>query len=186
MINGKSIGSHNDKICAETKISQITHSLYGQLFGIFLKKALITCPLSMILFRHRKLWNSDFGTFLCKSQKVFFYKIYLLINIYSVCTWSMSSKLALIHYFWKPLYFDFFIISEQYCSLKTQPFIADKPRISIDISEFKHSYGGFMKIMCRIDAVPHPTQLEMRVGGKIFLSKFGLQARRKVWKIGSS
>ena len=37
-----------------------------------------------------------------------------------------------------------------------------------------------MKIMCRIDAVPHPTQLEMRVGGKIFLSKFGLQARRKV------
>jgi hypothetical protein len=42
-----------------------------------------------------------------------------------------------------------------------------KPRISIDISEFKHSYGGFMKIMCRIDAVPHPTQLEMRVGDRL-------------------
>ena len=68
-----------------------------------------------------------------------------------------------------------FIISEHYRPLKTQPFIADKPRISIDISEFKHSYGGFMKIMCRIDAVPHPTQLEMRVGGKIFQSRFGLQ-----------
>ena len=36
----------------------------------------------------------------------------------------------------------------------------ESPHISIDISEFKHSYGGFMKIMCRIDAVPHSLQLK--------------------------
>jgi hypothetical protein len=117
--------------------------------------------------RHWKLWNSDFGTFLCQSQKVFFYKIYLLINIYLIHTFINGFDTLLL----KTSVLWFFIISEHFCPFKTQPFIADKPRISIDISEFKHSYGGFMKIMCRIDAVPHPTQLEMRVGGKIFLSK---------------
>ena len=64
-----------------------------------------------------------------------------------------------------------YILSEYYPPLKAKPFISDKPRISIDISEFKHSYGGFMKIMCRIDAVPRPTQLEMRVGGNKFFTE---------------
>ena len=55
----KILGTHNDKMCAEIltgnthKIPQIPHNSFdpssqiGQLFGIFLKTVLITCPLSM-------------------------------------------------------------------------------------------------------------------------------------------
>ena len=45
-------------------------------------------------------------------------------------------------------------------------FSTDKPRISISMDEFKQTYGGFIKIECRIDSVPLPTQSEMRIGGK--------------------
>ena len=34
------------------------------------------------------------------------------------------------------------------------------------LDEFKQYYGGFVKLMCRINAVPRPSRLEMRVGGK--------------------
>ena len=33
------------------------------------------------------------------------------------------------------------------------------------LDEFKQYYGGFVKLMCRINAVPRPSRLEMRVGG---------------------
>ena len=56
-------------------------------------------------------------------------------------------------------------LSEHFQALISQPSFADKPRITIDISEFKSPYGGFMKLMCRIDAVPLPSSYEMRVGG---------------------
>ena len=181
-MENRGIGTHNDKMCAETgNIPNTTQFIRPIIWDIFEKSS---HHMSIVHdSRHWKLWNSNFVTFWCKSQKVFFYKN-LFSNKHQLdpclqnCLWHTP--------FENPCTLIFFIISEHFCQLKTQPFIADKPRISIDISEFKHSYGGFMKIMCRIDAVPHPTQLEMRVGGKIFLSKFGLQARRKVWKIGSS
>ena len=37
------------------------------------------------------------------------------------------------------------------------------------MDEFKQSYGGFIKLMCRIDAVPLPTHSEMRIGGMYIL-----------------
>ena len=43
-----------------------------------------------------------------------------------------------------------------------------------------------MKIMCRIDAVPKPTQLEMRVGGKNFCSRFSLQLKIQFMQIVTS
>ena len=47
--------------------------------------------------------------------------------------------------------------------------ILDKPRISMKLDEFKQYYGGFVKLMCRINAVPRPSRLEMRVGGILII-----------------
>lgn len=60
-------------------------------------------------------------------------------------------------------------VPPQLClSQLTQPFILDKPRISVFMDEFNQPYNeGFIKVMCRIDAVPLPDQYEMRIGGKI-------------------
>ena len=46
------------------------------------------------------------------------------------------------------------------------------------LEEFKQYYGGFVNILCRINAVPRPKHLEMRVGGIIvifFSSKFEIK-----------
>ena len=45
----------------------------------------------------------------------------------------------------------------------------DKPRISMKLDEFKQYYGGFVKLMCRINAVPRPSRLEMRDGGILII-----------------
>lgn len=47
----------------------------------------------------------------------------------------------------------------------TFPYNLDKPRIEMFLEEFKQYYGGFVNILCRINAVPRPKHLEMRVGG---------------------
>ena len=33
------------------------------------------------------------------------------------------------------------------------------------LEPFSQYYGGFVKLMCQIDAVPRPSRLEMRVKG---------------------
>ena len=51
--------------------------------------------------------------------------------------------------------------------LKKIQYYLDKPRIEMFLEEFKQYYGGFVNILCRINAVPRPKHLEMRVGGII-------------------
>ena len=72
----------------------VRHNFYGQLFGIFLKKGLITCPLSMIL----GIENFEIlilALFDVKIKKIFFYRIYFLPNIYSRLLMSLKLALAL-------------------------------------------------------------------------------------------
>lgn len=42
-----------------------------------------------------------------------------------------------------------------------------KPRIQLHLDEFRRSYEGFVKLMCRIDSVPLPQHAEMRIAGRL-------------------